>query len=151
MSETRRAILVPLDGSELAERAIEPACRLAIATAATILLVHVLPELGHDPRDDFAREIEEAQRYLSGVAERARAHVGPDSYAPVILTQVCVGVPADRIVREADLWHTDTIVMSTHGRGGFGQFVHGSVADDVLRQSSVPVMLVSGRADERPL
>ena len=147
MRDTRRAILVPLDGSELAERALEPARRLAIATAATMLLVHVVPEHAHDRRDGFASEIEEAQRYLSGVAGRVRASAGLENHAPVILTQACVGAPADRIVREAELWHADEIVMSTHGRGGLGRLVHGSVADAVLRHSSVPVLLVPARAD----
>jgi nucleotide-binding universal stress UspA family protein len=107
-----------------------------------------VPERGHDPHDVLASEIEQAQRYLSTVAARLRSTVGPDGHPPVVLTQACVGVPADRIVREAELWRTDAIVMSTHGRGGLDRLVHGSVADAVLRHSVVPVLLVPARTPD---
>ena len=143
-SEVRRAILVPLDGSELAERALGPARQLAVATGATLLLVQVVPEHDRGAVTGLSDEIEEAQRYLAGLACRLRAPGGGES-APTILTQACSGDPAARIVREAEQWHTELIVMSTHGRGGLGRLVRGSVADAVLRASSVPVLLVPAR------
>jgi nucleotide-binding universal stress UspA family protein len=138
--DVRRAILVPLDGSELAERALGPARQLAVATGATLLLVRVVP----DPMAGLSDEIEDAQRYLAGLAIHLRAPAGAE-VAPVVLTQACAGNPAERIVREAELWRTDLIVMSAHGRGGLGRLVHGSVADAVLRASPVPVLLVPAR------
>src|SRR4029079_6851637 len=69
-------------------------------------------------------EIEDAQRYLAGLASRLRAPVGRER-VPTILTQACSGDPAERISREAALWHTELIVMSTHGRGGLGRLVRG--------------------------
>ena len=146
MTETRRAILVPLDGSELAERALEMARRLAVATEATILLLYVVPEHADEFQNGFAPEIAEAQRYLSEVAGRVRANTTTGESAPVVLTQVCVGKPADRIISEAELWHINHIVMATHGRGGLNRVIHGSVADSVLRRSSVPVLLVPPQA-----
>ena len=145
MNETRRAILIPLDGSEQAERALDTARRLAIATEATMLLIYIVPEHHDDFQSGLAPEMNEAQRYLSEIASRVRASTNSEEHAPVVLTQVCVGEPAERIVREAELWHTDTIVMATHGRGGSGRLIHGSVADAVLRRSSVPVVLVPSR------
>jgi nucleotide-binding universal stress UspA family protein len=148
-NDVRRAILVPLDGSMLAEGALIPARQLAHASGDTILLIRVVAH--HDP-DGHARleqEIEEAQRYLANVASRVRAR-GPDRDRVAILTQCCAGDPADRIVREAELWRTDMIVMSTHGRGGLGRLLHGSVASAVLHSSSIPVLLVPARAGARP-
>jgi nucleotide-binding universal stress UspA family protein len=142
--EVRRAILVPLDGSELAERALGPARQLAVATGATLLLVQVVPEHDRGAATGLSDEIEDAQRYLAGLASRLRAPVGREA-APTILTQACTGDPAERIVREAQLWRTDLIAMSTHGRGGIGRLVHGSVAGAVLRASPVPVLLVPAR------
>ena len=143
-SEVRRAILVPLDGSELAERALGPARQLAVAAGATLLLVRVVPDRELGAAGGPSDEVEEAQRYLASLASRLRAPVGREA-APVILTQACAGDPAERIVREAELWRTDLVVMATHGRGGLGRLVHGSVADAVLRASSVPVLLVPAR------
>src|SRR5438874_186508 len=116
-SDVRRAILVPLDGSELAERALGPARQLAVATGATLLLVRVVPDGGLGAADGLSDAIEDAQRYLAGLASHLRVAVGRET-APVVLTQACAGDPADRIVREAELWRTELVVMSTHGRGG---------------------------------
>jgi nucleotide-binding universal stress UspA family protein len=55
---------------------------------------------------------------------------------------VVEGEPADAILETAEATHADLVVMSTHGRGGLGRWLYGSVADEVLRHSSVPVLLV---------
>src|SRR2546427_9932696 len=125
-SEVRSAILVPLDGSERAERALGPARQLAVAAGATLLLVRVVPDRELGAVAGLSDQIEDAQRYLAGLASHLRGPVGRAA-APVILTQACTGDPAERIVGEAELWRTDLVVMATHGRGGLGRLVHGSV------------------------
>jgi Universal stress protein family len=75
-SEVRRAILVPLDGSELAERALGPARQLAVATGAPLLLVRVVPDRGVGEMAGASADFERARRYLAGLASYLRAPIG---------------------------------------------------------------------------
>lgn len=134
-----RTIIVPLDGSALSERAIPVATRLARATNGQVVLVrsawvHHVTEF-----DDPTREIaalEEAERYLLEV----RSHL--DNEDVVVDTAVPFAPPAEGILVEAELREADLIVMSSHGRSGLGRWVFGSVAEEVLHKSKIPVMLV---------
>src|SRR5262244_3832698 len=107
-----RTILVPLDGSELAERALGPARQLAAARRAAVLLLQVTPH--RDPLEQLseAAQLEAAHRYLSAVGDRLRAQ------GVTVLVEACVGRPAEQIAQQAADLHSDLILMSTHGRGG---------------------------------
>ena len=109
-------ILVPLDGSRLAERALPYAQQLAEPGCQLILL-----EVGQD-EDDL------------GLLER---HA--DSCASL---ETAVGDPAEQILRVAKDLNVGLIVMTTHGRGALGRWAFGSVADAVTRTSPVPVFVV---------
>jgi nucleotide-binding universal stress UspA family protein len=108
---------------------------------------HVLYALT-DPacgRYAFAPEIDDEHRrqeqlYLEGTARWLAA----GSSVPVTAT-VTDGLAADAILRRAGAGKTDLIVMTTHGRGGLGRFFLGSVADEIMRQAAVPVLLVRVR------
>jgi nucleotide-binding universal stress UspA family protein len=112
-------ILVPLDGSELAEQALPYAQKLAEPGCQLILL-----EVGQD-EDDL------------GLLER---HA--DSCASL---ETAVGDPAEQILRVAQDLNVGLIVMTTHGRGALGRWAFGSVADVVTRTSPVPVFVVRPR------
>jgi nucleotide-binding universal stress UspA family protein len=133
-----RTILVPLDGSQLAERALSYAEVMAKANGARILLLRVVPAprfaVG-DPTPDQARAIRDAEAYLADAAAKL-------TKPTIIETAVFVGDAADSIIEEIDLRNVDLVVMSTHGRSGFGRWVYGSVADEVMRHAGVPVLLV---------
>jgi len=144
-------ILVPLDGSPLAEQALAPAAGMARLLDAEILLVRVLSPVLH-PRyrgdkltlscADFV-EVEDAWRYLSGVADELRAGGCRTTF------WVLVGSPAVAIESAARAEGADLIVMTTHGRGGLGRFLMGSTADGLLQRSHVPILLVrSGAAND---
>jgi len=148
-----QTVLVPLDGSTLAETALDSAAFLAHRAGARVLLVQVptvpgfvtsIPETaGWIPR--FLREqATEAAGYLAGKA-RALADAGlqVDSHVEV----VTAGGVADGILTSARRHDADVIVMSTHGRSGIGRWVFGSVADQVLRNADRPVWLVRVRAE----
>ncbi len=137
-------LLVPLDGSELAERALGPARQLAAARRASVLLLQVVPH--REPREQpgEAAQLEAAHHYLSGVADRLRGQ------GVTVLVEACAGRPAEQIAEQAEQWRSELIVMSTHGRGGLGRLVHGSTAAAVVRNSSVPVLLVPARCGARP-
>ncbi|HEX8968922.1 MAG TPA: universal stress protein [Chloroflexota bacterium] len=131
-------ILVPLDGSALAEQALAYAAELSRPTGATLLLVraayaHTLP--GVDPRERKAGAIDEAEEYLSATA----AALGERGYA--CETLVPFGHSAECITEEARLHNADLVVMTTHGRSGPGRLVFGSVAESVVARSSVPVLV----------
>jgi len=152
-------ILVPLDGSPKAERAIPTAIKLAknLGSRITLLRVVEIPEPSiKNPPDPMRQWIEEATKqaiaeaedYLEGLADWFRAN-GID-----VKTTVRVMKPDQDILEVMDLDEVDLILMSPHGRGyqDFGHecLSYGHVADKVLRRSPVPVLLVRGEAHRIP-
>src|SRR5579859_1996048 len=119
-------ILVPLDGSELAERALSDATALSIPTAARLILMravvaHTLP--GVDARAAQVDALEEADGYLREVAAGLRQR----GFECEIATPY--GSAPDWILEDASVRHADMIVMSTHSRSGPGRWLVGSVAE----------------------
>jgi len=140
-------ILVPLDGSVLAEAALDAAADFARAASSTIVLLraaeaHVFP--GADPTDAQVRAVSEAEDYLARAAERLRQHGVKE-----VQTSVWYGAPAESIAEAARVRQADLIVMSSHGRGGLGRLILGSVAESVLRSTDTPILLI--RATGAPL
>jgi nucleotide-binding universal stress UspA family protein len=127
---------VPLDGSAFGECALPTAVAIARAATATLRLIHVRTPTIDWIDDNLRRQDEE---YLQRVAERAAA-AGVRA-RPVLLA----GRPADVLTQYAADGQLDLIVMSTHGRGPFNRAWLGSVADQMVRQVSVPVLLVRPR------
>jgi nucleotide-binding universal stress UspA family protein len=131
-------ILVPLDGSMFAEAAIGPAIGLAERARGRVSLMAVQG----DPVDGpflSARQsahADDARRYLMDVLIRYR----PVTSVPISIV-VRHGLPAEEIVAEAVAAH-DLIVMTSHGRGGLTRAWFGSVADECVRTSSIPVLVV---------
>ncbi len=139
-------ILVPLDGSEMAEAAIRDALQIA-RPDSTLLLVRaaqgrVLP--GATPLEDILA-VNEADGYLTAL----KASLEKGGCRSAIQMHVWYGAPASVIVEAARVNRADVIVMSTHGRSGLGRLVFGSVAESVLRGTTVPILLV--RPAEAPL
>jgi len=138
-------ILVPLDGSGTAEAALPAAVTMARTFEAGITLVTAVPALAGEGSDEVVvrpgnaaeeRE-EEALAYLESVADRLWAD----------------GVKVDRVLARnrttsgailaaASLLASDLVVLATHGRGGLERVVVGSVGDEIMRESALPVLLV---------
>jgi nucleotide-binding universal stress UspA family protein len=143
-------ILVPLDGSELAEAAIAPALEMAQAGSALLILMRaadprILP--GTDVIGAQIHAVREAEEYLSGVKEKLEK-----TGVKRIETHVWYGPAAPAVVEAAKVQKVDLIVMSTHGRSGFGRIIFGSVAESVLRGTRVPILLIrSSGAPVEPL
>jgi nucleotide-binding universal stress UspA family protein len=144
-------ILVPLDGSEVAEQALDTARQLAIALDATLHLAAVVPV-----RDDRAAAAggvvpphlspaahEERDRLVGYLATTA---AGLLTGGLRVETQVLYGHPAAAILRESEYSDADLIVMATHGRSGLQQLWLGSVALKVVQGTGRPVLLVRARA-----
>jgi nucleotide-binding universal stress UspA family protein len=156
-----RRLLVPLDGSPLAEAVLSDVFALATGADTEVLLVSVVPpppvlavaeelqetslrgDLAVEP-DQLVPAIEQEltaadaarqQRYLDDRAQRLAA------MGLRVRTQVRVGDAATEIVRCAHEEPADAIAMSTHGRGGLDRALHGSIAEAVLRTAGRPVLL----------
>jgi len=133
-------LLVPLDGSTLAEGALPRAAEFAIASGARMLLLratlaHTYP--GGDPIAAQLAVIKEAETYLAGVAARMKA-LGVND----VQSSVWYGAPAPAIIDATTFNHVDLIVMMSHGRSGLGRLVMGSVAESVLRGTTTPILLL---------
>lgn len=146
-----RSLLVPLDGSAYSEQSLPLATELARATGATVHLAHVhvlqAPESflsntqyrfeGLDLDAYEARYQQKEKAYLLGVAERvdATAHTPVD-------TTVLEGRVTDNLESYADEVRADMILIATHGRTGKRRLFGGSVADALIRHTTLPVLLV---------
>lgn len=133
-------ILVPLDGSRLAERALPYAETLARSSGAPLLLVEaaaVTQRYREDAREARLRSSDEAQAHLEALAG--------DLAARALAAEVVVGLasPAQVIEETAKARQARLIVMTTHGWGGGSPWVLGGVAEHVLRRSRVPVLFLS--------
>jgi len=140
-------ILVPLDGSALAEAVLPRAIELAKDSGATVELLraveaHTIP--GVDPTEDQVKVVAEGEAYLADVAARLKTDGVRD-----VATSVWYGPAAYAIVEAAGLHKADLIAMTTHGRSGLGRLILGSVAESVLRGTTVPILLI--RVAEAPV
>jgi nucleotide-binding universal stress UspA family protein len=135
-----KKILVPLDGSVLAESALPKAVELARACGSRIVLLRAAeahPFPGADLVDAQVRTVREAEKYLVRVQEQLRRSGFED-----VTTCVWYGQPASCIAEAAAFQDIDMIVMSTHGRSGFGRLLLGSVTESVLRETSTPILVL---------
>ena len=133
-----KKILVPLDGSKLAEKILPQVEELVKFSGAEVHLLRVVMTYDIDPQKDkehLQKLSGEAQEYLDQVAARLKK-----SGIQVSAT-VTHGKDAVQICDYASEKKFHLIAMSTHGRSGLGRWTRGSVADKVLHCSSVPVML----------
>jgi len=142
-----KKILVPLDGSELAKKALEYAEELAktySADSAEIILFQVVPlmPIFVDPElvkpvIDEEKEKEAAQRYLTELAEemKTRGH----KVTVTVRTGRQVAVEIIDLAKERGV---DLIVMCTHGHWGFTRWVLGSVVHKVLIRAETPILLI---------
>ena len=149
-----RRILIPLDGSQLAEQVLPHVKALVECRGAEIHLLSVAPVIDNVAasvmlyplyvyREQLADEDAERKRieteltnYLSGVAR------GLEQTGAQVRCAVRFGSPAEEILSYASEHTIELIAMCTHGRSGLARWAYGSVADRVLRVSTCPVLLV---------
>ena len=155
MTTTQR-VLIPLDGSTLAEQAI-PVARTLAGSEGTITFMHVVPEpeplrglLGSmlATSDDVLRtEREAATTLLEETAARWKDVLGHD---PSIF--IAPGDPAEVILSAANEVGATMIAIASHGQGMLGRLAFGSVADRIARSSDIPVLIVhpADGPDEAP-
>jgi nucleotide-binding universal stress UspA family protein len=141
-----KRILVPIDGSEPSTRALAAAAQLARISSGRLRLLQVF-----DALDDFP-----------GFRTDANIHHAARDHAQGIVDEACelvraVGVPVDTrlvasegedlgaiVARQARDWEADLVAVGTHGRRGTARAVLGSGAEQVIRSTPVPVLVVRG-------
>lgn len=142
-----KRILVPLDGSPLAEDAIGLAAAIARRTDATIDLVMVHEPLFAAQSNDptwTGKQIVAEERYLRDIAKELASGAGVTSNQTLLH-----GKPSELIVTRALDVGADLVVMTSHGRTGWSRAWLGSVADAVMRGSNVPVLMVRSNELQR--
>lgn len=146
-----KRIVVPLDGSEVAESALAEATAQAKAFDLPIHLVrvvdtHVLEQVGGSAAafnytmlgEMFEAESDDARNYLNDLEKRLQGE------GFTVTHDIRVGPVARSVLDVID--DGDLIVMGSHGRTGIRRWVLGSIAEEVLRHSPVPVLMVKSRA-----
>jgi nucleotide-binding universal stress UspA family protein len=139
-----KKILVPLDGSELAEKALDHAEKLAETFDAEVILLQIVPFMPLYGAPELVvpfvvdeKQKEAAENYLSHLAEELKKR------GFKVATKVKVGMQvAAEIIDFAKESGVDLIVMCTHGRSGITRWVLGSVAHKVLTRAETPIFLV---------
>ena len=149
-------VLVPLDGSDLAEQAVSYAAEMAEKFGAPLLL-HAFEGLDKarytlaTTKGELERRVWQRsgssedtavamQEYLDGQAETLLLR--GLSVETVVVDVVSGGSAAGAILAEAEREPGTVVVMATHGRGGLGRLIFGSTANDVLQKVTVPVLLI---------
>ena len=140
-----RKILVAVDESTFAARAADVGFDLARSLGAAVAIIHVVdpavvayaPEGGVPAGELIALAQQDGKKLIAAFGQRAALQP-----APVEFLQV--GKPATEIVKAAQDWPADLIVVGSHGRGGVKRLLLGSVADAVMRHATCPVLVVRG-------
>ena len=146
-----KKILVPLDGSKLAECVLPHVEDLAACSSgAEVLLVSVTERItGFRVMDDYSqplgerlvpeavgKEEREARKYLDRITKTL------EGKGIKVLTEVLMGKPAEEIALFATDEGCDLVVMASHGRSGPSRWTHGSVTEKVFRAISAPILVV---------
>ena len=141
---TRGPVVVPLDGSEVSERALSHAVALARAWEEQVVLIGVttarnqrgLAGLAPSIKLEFEESgVRQAEDYLRKVRNKLRRTVRVEA-------MVKVGDPAREVLAAARSLKARLIVMTTHGRSGVSRWVQGSVAGKLLRESTIPLLAI---------
>jgi nucleotide-binding universal stress UspA family protein len=132
-------ILVPLDGSEVAQVALQHAMHMAEVFHASLILLRVAPApIYPESSQTEAQRIvgEDSQKYLVQLAKPLQ------SQGYNVSTVVSYGKAAEEIITHAAQQHVSIIVMATHGWSGVGHWPLGSTAIQVLRGTTTPILLI---------
>jgi len=142
------SLLVPTDGSDTAEAAVDHGVDLALATDATVHVVTVV-DVGAIAGSFNVGDITEKLQTASNQAVEAAVQRAEDAGVSSVESTTLVGVPDRSICDYADEHETSAIVMGTHGRTGVERFFLGSVTERVVRPSTVPVIGTKATAPKK--
>ncbi len=148
-----KKILVPLDGSQLAEKALPYAIKLATKFGADLLLMRAaeVPTLLTDTPDHELQYLRQAETYLAEVRDTIiDTRLEPNLVPEKVQTIVIYGDAKRELAEIAPFEKADLIVMTTHGRTGLAGLLMGSVANNILHHTKLPVMLIRPKELDEP-
>ena len=141
-------ILVPVDGSATSRKGLEEALKLATLTGGRLRLLHVVDELsaamgmssyGAVSTDIFQLLKEGGEQVLA----KAKAEVEScNVVVDTVLIEGFAGRLSDHVADQVRLWGAELVVLGSHGRRGIGRLVMGSDAEQIIRTSPIPVLVV---------
>ena len=151
-----KKILVPIDGSPASNLGLNEAIKLAKDQGAKLRLFHLVDEyiavsspdgMAFSNTDDLFDALRQSGKKIIEKAEALARRNGltPES----VMLESFGGRAADFIVQQANKWGADLIVLGTHGRRGVKRLVMGSDAEQVVRTTRVPVLLVRSKSMPR--
>ena len=147
-----KRILVPIDGSQTATKALQSALQMAKESGGVVRIVHLVDANAYMGSSggflNYPRDLPDAMRgsgkkMLEDAANLAQTMGVP---AETQLFDTFDGRLADVVSDAAKAWNADLIVVGTHGRRGLGRVLLGSGAEQILRQAPLPVLVI--RSDE---
>ncbi|ABF10218.1 nucleotide-binding universal stress UspA family protein [Cupriavidus metallidurans] len=154
-SKAYSKIVVAVDGSSTSDLALQEAIRVAGGSGATILALYVVDnamvlfDAGYyDPSQIERAFVESGTRALEA-ASKLLGDAGVKFETQLVTEPAVAGDIAGSINAAASEWGGDLLVIGTHGRRGVRRLVLGSVAEAVIRQSTMPVLLVRGTSSEQ--
>ncbi|WP_255151285.1 universal stress protein [Halorarius halobius] len=134
-------VLVPTDGSDAADAAVDHAIDHALRYDATLHVVHVVDEESVPPTPDAGRVLGALEQQGRDAIERVARRAG-DAGVDTVESAVVSGPPHEAILEYVDEKGVDLVVMGTHGRRGLDRYLLGSVTERVVRLADVPVLAV---------
>jgi nucleotide-binding universal stress UspA family protein len=149
-----KKILIPLDGSELAAKALDYIKRVALQLGDTeLILFHVYSPSEQEAAAVHSAYIERAVETVTGYLQSTRP--GKDTRSKKrnvnVRGELAMGNPCDQIQSFASSNDVDLILMVTHGRSGLSRLVMGSIVDKVLLNSKIPVWLLRAGATQQDM
>jgi nucleotide-binding universal stress UspA family protein len=142
-------ILVAVDGSEVANRALTEAIQLAKEQKSKLRIIHVAEEYFVDYSGmniDFAQYEASVREYAQEILNNAQkiAQESQVNSETRLIELKTLGRIEEKVIEEIKNWPADLLVIGTHGRRGLNRLLLGSVAEGVIRVSPIPVLLVRG-------
>lgn len=142
-------ILVPVDGSETAERALREAIRLARSLSSRVRIMHVVnstPWVAQGAPGVIQEMLDQLRSTAESIIHEAKAAVHEAGLEVDERLIEAIGERAgEYVVAEANGWPAELIVCGTHGRRGLRRLLVGGDAEYIVRYSPVPVLLIRGR------
>ncbi len=148
---TYKHIMIAVDGSNTSDLAVHEAIKLTKALKARLRIIHIVDETIFNYIDEYVDFDTLWDGYkkvghdvLNKISEKIKQ--APIEYETnLIELKPGKGRIAEKIVAEAQTWPADLLIIGSHGRRGFSRLILGSVAEHVLRISTMPVLLVRGQ------
>lgn len=146
-----KRIMVAVDGSTTSDLALLEAIQLTKVLHSQLCIIHVVqevPPFGTEWGIDLNRFQEITRNDGKAILDQARKTVESDGIsAEVKLVEIFNAIEriSEKIVEVASLWKADLLVIGTHGRRGFNRLILGSVAEETIRLSQIPIHLIRAK------